>query len=181
LRLARDDSARSGSVQNGGAILAGMRPHCCGFPENPTMPALLKTAVLSAALAATTLAAMPHANAGERWQHRHHRNHDAGALVAAGVLGLAVGAIVAGANRGPHYYDEPVYGGGYQPYPRPYRQHYRVVPRPVYDDGYGAGYASFEPWSAAWYDYCERRYRTFDPQSGTFIGNDGRQHFCVAY
>ena len=37
------------------------------------------------------------------------------------------------------------------------------------------GYA---PRSAAWYSYCESRYRSFDPRSGTFLGYDGRRHVC---
>ncbi|MGB6352285.1 MAG: BA14K family protein, partial [Pseudolabrys sp.] len=26
--------------------------------------------------------------------------------------------------------------------------------------------------------YCMQRYRTYDPNSGTFMGNDGRRHPC---
>ena len=42
------------------------------------------------------------------------------------------------------------------------------------------GAYSLEPWSAAWYDYCEARYRSFDPDTGTYTGYDGRTRFCVA-
>lgn len=27
-------------------------------------------------------------------------------------------------------------------------------------------------------NYCMRRYRSYDPRSGTFMGNDGRRHPC---
>jgi hypothetical protein len=27
-------------------------------------------------------------------------------------------------------------------------------------------------------DYCARRYRSYDPRSGTFLGNDGRRYRC---
>jgi hypothetical protein len=27
-------------------------------------------------------------------------------------------------------------------------------------------------------DYCMRRYRSYDPQSMTYLGNDGRRHSC---
>ena len=129
----------------------------------------LKTAVLSAAVAATTLATLPAANAGDRyWRHRHYdRNYsNSGDLVAAGVLGLAAGALAVGLTSR----SEPVY------YDPPYREPVRAYPRRVYDE-YAGG---FEPWSAEWYDYCSDRYRSFDPRSGTFVGYDGQERFCVA-
>ena len=129
----------------------------------------LKTAVLSAAVAATTLAALPAANAGDRyWRHRHYDRHysNSGDLVAAGVLGLAAGALAVGLTSR----SEPVY------YDPPYREPVRAYPRRVYDE-YAGG---FEPWSAEWYDYCSDRYRSFNPRSGTFVGYDGQERFCVA-
>jgi len=48
------------------------------------------------------------------------------------------------------YYGAPYYGGGY------------------YDDGYAGGGV----------EYCMQRYRTYDPRSGTFMGNDGLRHPC---
>ena len=47
----------------------------------------------------------------------------------------------------------------------------RVIYRPA---------PSYEPWTQSWYDYCSQRYRTFNPNSGTFVGYDGREHFCTA-
>lgn len=35
-----------------------------------------------------------------------------------------------------------------------------------------------EPWTSEWYAYCSSKYRSFDPSSGTFLGYDGRRHFC---
>lgn len=138
------------------------------------MNRILKTAVLSVAVAATTLAALPAANAGDRnW--RHHSGHDRyysnnnNDLAVAGILGLAAGALVVGlaAQSQP----EPIYENPYrQPRPRPVRDY----PQTVY---YGGG---LEPWSRGWYEYCSDRYRSFDPQSGTFVGYDGREHFCTA-
>lgn len=29
-----------------------------------------------------------------------------------------------------------------------------------------------------WIAYCSSRYRSFDPASGTFLGNDGFRHYC---
>ncbi len=35
-----------------------------------------------------------------------------------------------------------------------------------------------EPWSDAWYDYCFRRYRSFNPETGYFKSYSGRYIFC---
>lgn len=73
----------------------------------------------------------------------------------------------------------------YQPQPD-YRQprHHNSGPKVVtYDDTVGSGDggfgASYEPWTQAWYDYCSDKYRSFDPQTGTYKGYDGLRHFCV--
>ena len=135
------------------------------------MNRIFKTTILSAAIAATTLATLPAANADE-WRHHRHHNGDA---LAAGVLGLAAGALIVGAlnNPQPTYYDP-----GYDDYdgyarPAPVRRYY-AQPRVVYADRYA------EPWTREWYEYCSDRYRTFNSRSGTFTGNDGEQHFCTA-
>ena len=136
------------------------------------MNRLFKTAVLSIAVAATTLATLPAANAGDRYwrrgdRHYHNYHSDSGDLAAAGILGLAAGALVVGLASQP----EPAYANPYrQPRPRPIREY----PETVYLDG------ALEPWSPDWYDYCSDRYRSFNPRSGTFMGYDGQEHFCVA-
>lgn len=135
------------------------------------MNRIFKTAVLATAVAATTLAALPAANAGDRHWRRHHTYHDSRGndLAVAGIVGLAAGALIVGlAAQSEPAYREPAYA----PRPQPDRG-YPVA----YDDP--RGYA-IEPWTADWYDYCNNRYRTFDAHSGTFTGYDGRQHFCVA-
>lgn len=81
--------------------------------------------------------------------HRH--GHYWGGPAAAGAIGFAAGAIVGGALAQPRYYAPP-------------------APRPVY--------VGLRPWSGRWYAYCADRYRSFDPRSGTFMGRDGRRHFC---
>ena len=45
---------------------------------------------------------------------------------------------------------------------------------------YGGPYRRHGGWvgSRAWLDYCFSRYKTFDPHSGTFMGNDGYRHYC---
>ncbi len=68
------------------------------------MNRLLKSAVLGLAVTATTLSALPAAQAGDGWR-RHNYDHyhgtSNGDLVAAGVLGLAVGALAAGVATAP--------------------------------------------------------------------------------
>jgi hypothetical protein len=143
-----------------------------------SMNRFLKTTVLSAALAATTLGALAPAEAGDRWRHRHHDN--GGEVLAAGVLGLAVGAIVGGAlNDEPEYrpvYREPIYESPRDPYVRPRPQRPYVDPALVEYD-YSGG---IEPWSPAWFRWCGDTYRSFDPDTGTYMGYDGEEHFCVA-
>ncbi len=49
-----------------------------------------------------------------------------------------------------------------------------TAPRQYYDGG------RYPAWSPQWYRYCERRYRSFNPRTGYFLGYDGRYHFCRA-
>ena len=141
------------------------------------MNRIFKTAVLSAAVAGTMLAALPAANADDWGHHRRHHNGDA---IAAGVLGLAAGALIGGAlaNDQPPRYADRYYDDGYYERdvvvrPAPVRRYY-AEPRVVYNEGYA------QPWTRDWYDYCSDRYRTFNARTGTFTGNDGEQHFCTA-
>jgi hypothetical protein len=143
------------------------------------MNRILKTAILSAAVAATTFAALPAANAGDNWR-RHHRHHSSnGDLVAAGILGLAVGALAVGAANAsrPEYrvYDDYDYPRDRRYYSA--RRYYPVRREYVVDHGYGG---ALEPWTPEWYRYCEDRYRSFNARTGTFTGYDGRRHFCTA-
>jgi len=85
--------------------------------------------------------------------HYHKRDNGIGAL-GAGLLGFGVGAIV---------------GSALTP-----REVYVAPPRPAYRR---AGYGP-PPWTPDWYTYCYSRYRSFDPNTGTFIGYDGYERFC---
>jgi len=77
-------------------------------------------------------------------------------------LGFAAGAIfggaILGAGRPYGYYGYPGYAYG-----------------PVYDQGYVAG----SPYAGgSEVAYCEQRFRSYDPSSGTYLGVDGRRHSC---
>lgn len=86
--------------------------------------------------------------------HRHHGIGSGGAAVLGGIIGLGVGAAIA---------SQPRY---YEPAPR----YYRAAPRVVY----GAPPLR----SRAWYSYCEAKYRSFDPRSGTYQPYHGPRRLC---
>jgi BA14K-like protein len=71
--------------------------------------------------------------------------------------GLAAGAILGSALSQPRYYAPPPV---YYPAPAPV-----VSYRPA-------------PWSPAWYNYCSRRYRSFNPNTGYFLAYSGQHRFC---
>lgn len=74
---------------------------------------------------------------------------DGGSIVAAGVIGLAAGALV---------------GSAYS--------NTRTVVVNDYDYGYGA------PYSSGWYRACSNKYRSFRASDGTYLGYDGLRHTC---
>ncbi|UXN04343.1 BA14K family protein [Bartonella sp. HY406] len=110
--------------------------------------------------------------------YRHHsKRRDHSDAIAAGVIGLAAGAIIGGALSQPArpnvVYQAPPPPPAYYPaQPQPVYQQ----PRPIYQPQ--PVYRGLDPWTPGWYDYCSRKYRTFNSQTGTFRGYDGRDHFC---
>lgn len=144
-----------------------------------------KTAILAAASLAAVAAPLATASADSWGRHGwdrggwdrpyyrdRHRGH--GDAVAAGVIGLAAGALIGSALSQPqptYVQPAPVYAP-----PPPPPAYYPAAPaRQV--TYYRAGY---EPWSHGWYQYCSDRYRSFNPNTGTYRGYDGRDHFCSA-
>lgn len=134
-----------------------------------------KIAILATAALATVMVPLTSASAddwrGDRYYRRHHNN--SGDALAAGAIGLAAGALIGGALAQPRepeviYRD---YDDGYRPAYRAPVRVYRAAPR---------YYGSLEPWSREWYRYCSDRYRSFNPETGTFRGYDGRDYFCNA-
>src|SRR4029453_10269471 len=100
--------------------------------------------------------------------------------------GVAAGALIGGALAAPYYY------GGYYGGPYYYASPYYADPYYVVDDSYysepsggGAYYGGPQYYRGAYaradnadVNYCARRYRSYDPRRGTFLGNDGRRHPC---
>jgi hypothetical protein len=79
------------------------------------------------------------------------------------IPGAIAGAVIGGAIASGGYYGGPVYAPGY------------------YDDGYyddGAVAVAPAPAGDDSVGYCMQRYRSYDPNSGTYLGNDGYRHPC---
>ena len=90
------------------------------------------------------------ADASQRHRGRYHHHHHYNNYGGAAAIGLGLGVIL-GSAFAPRYY----YG------PPPVQ--YRYGPR---------------PWTREWYDYCSRKYRSFNFRTGYFLGYDGDYHFC---
>ncbi|MFN0264427.1 BA14K family protein [Tepidamorphus sp. 3E244] len=100
---------------------------------------------------------------GNRGYHRRHDHddNDAAAAAVGAIFGFAVGAMVADSyNRS---YDAP-----------PSRTYYNAPtgPAPVSSE-----YAP-EPFTDDWYAYCASKYRSFDPDTGTFQPYEGPRKLC---
>lgn len=102
---------------------------------------------------------------GGGFQGGYRRHNGYGAAVGAGVAGLAAGAILGGAlaNQQPYYGDQGYYAPTYAPAP--------VYAEPEADND------AVEPSGDA-ARYCASRYRSYDPESGTYAGFDGERHPC---
>ncbi len=100
-------------------------------------------------------AAPTHARPAWRPGHHHYRPHrggNGGAVVAAGIAGLFVGAAIANANR----YDPP-------PAPIPYAD----------VDPYTQPYRGRD-----WHGYCAAKFSTYDARDGRYLALDGRRYPC---
>ena len=94
--------------------------------------------------------------------------------------GLLAGAIVGGALASPYYYGGypyAYYPGPYPAYPAPY-----PPPAPAYYGGPppGPGYGG-PPQGGPGGDavaYCMQRFRSYNPQTGTYLGLDNQRHSC---
>ena len=111
---------------------------------------LLKKAVLGTAIGAMALATTP---AEARGYYRHYHHDNTGAIVGAGIIGLALGAAIASDNRGGYY--DGYYDSGY--YNDPYYNGYR------YNNGYfydRRGYRAYD--RGGWDRHYTRRDRDGD-------------------
>lgn len=130
-----------------------------------------------------------------RYKKRKQRNNN-GDLIAAGIIGLTLGAIIASETAKRRdadlYQRRQPYGSGYYPETGGYYggagTHIPMNEYPSSGDvqrGNGPEVityndpVSYEPWTPAWRDWCDRHYRSFNPETGTYRGYDGLNHFCV--
>ena len=108
------------------------------------MKTIVAAAVAGLALAGSVLPA--HADHwGYRYYGRPYYGYDRGASVAAGIAGLAAGALIAGA----------IASQAAAPPPPP---------------------GTVDPNLAA---YCARKYRSYDPVTGTFLARSGERFVCT--
>ncbi|WP_019218932.1 BA14K family protein [Bartonella florencae] len=120
----------------------------------------------------------------ERKKTTHHHIHtnlgtrdNSGDALAAGILGLAAGAILGKAFQKAEqpqiiYQQAPQHQVVYQQAPQ--KQVVYEVP----------SIETYQPLQQTshhnWLQYCKKKYRSFNPKTGTFRGNDGLDHFCYA-
>ena len=123
-----------------------------------------KLAMTAAAVGtAFVLAAAP---AQARWHGHHGGGWHHGGGIGAGIAGFAAGALIGGAvaaGSGPYYGYGPGYGYDYGP-----DYGYDYAPGSVVVERSGGGAEA----------YCEQRFRSYDPASGTYLGYDGLRHPC---
>ena len=166
-----------------------MKPAVLSLKDNPWLRRACRTAIAGIGLVAVGLSPV------QAGGYHHHRHNDWGGAAAAGVIGLAAGAIVGSALSSPGYYGGPAYYNGpiyydpppyryLPPPPYPYRSGAYVVPPRYYRPGYyRPGYYRppvYRPvqWSPEWIAYCARKYKSFNPRTGTYRTYSGRIRMC---
>ncbi|GAA5097475.1 BA14K family protein [Bartonella acomydis] len=118
------------------------------------------------------------------YEHNVNRNNSGDAL-AAGIIGLAAGAVLGNVLKQPKqpqivYQAVPQNQIIYQEVPQVV---YQQVPQNqiIYEAQSTTVYQPLhQPWTRNWLQYCQKRYRSFNPRTGTFRGYDGLDHFCYA-
>ncbi len=110
--------------------------------------------------------------------HEHHVNHNnSGDALAVGILGLATGTILGTIFKKPEqpqvvYQIVPQNQVIYQEVPQNQRV-YQVQQTIEYEP-------LQQPSVSNWLNYCKKKYRSFNPKTGTFRDRNGLEHFCYA-
>jgi hypothetical protein len=109
----------------------------------------------------------PGRGGGVRYGGGYRGGYGVGAGLAAGaVAGAVVGGAIAsqGYYGGPGYYAPGYYDNGYDYGDNGYNDNtFAAAPAPGGDNAVA---------------YCTQRFRSYDPASGTYLGNDGQRHPC---
>ncbi|WP_175868978.1 BA14K family protein [Bartonella gabonensis] len=112
----------------------------------------------------------------ERNKTTHHHIHtnpgaldNSGDVLVLGVLGLAAGALLSKVFKKT---EKPQNQMVYQQIPQK---------QVIYETQSTAIYQPLQQQSSHdWLQYCKKKYRSFNPKTGTFRGHDGLDHFCYA-
>lgn len=148
------------------------------------MKKTIKSFVIAASIAAVGIGSVSTAQAHQIHVKHHHQQHvqkqnNGNNAVVWGIIGLAAGAIIAGSANNRSSQRRVI--APQQHYPS--ANHYPQAPRPTYRQKrqyqHSQRAQGYEPWTKGWYNYCDNKYRSFNPRTGTFRGYDGRDHFCV--
>jgi hypothetical protein len=125
-----------------------------------SLAAAMAAITFGGVVATTAAEAQPYrGHRGDYYGGRRHNNNDAGVAIAAGVVGLALGAAIAGSNNSRGGYYNQGYGRSYAPgYSQGYGRSY--APGYAYSQGYGYG-PSYG--YAPQYRVCQSRERVYDP------------------
>jgi hypothetical protein len=100
--------------------------------------------------------------ADAQWRHHRNRGFDPGAAIFGGIVGGIAGGVIGGMiGPPPVYYRPPPPPVYYQP-PVMYQPQY--VPQQQYVDPQIA--------------YCIQRFRSYNPQTQSYMGYDGFAHRC---
>ena len=115
-----------------------------------SLAAAMAAITFGGVVATTAAEAQPYrGHRGDYYGGRRHNNNDAGVAIAAGVVGLALGAAIAGNNNGSRGYYDRGYGRAY-------------APGYAYGPGYGYG-------PPPRYRVCQSRERVYDPYIGRSV------------
>lgn len=144
-----------GGMRGGGAHFAGGAAHMGGGPRFTGGGVNTAARVAAAPGAGRTFAGNRTGWNGGHWRGgRYHHRHF--------FPGFAAGAVIGGLGSygyygGPDYYYGPDYDDSY----------YDTGPEVAVVPGGGDAVA-----------YCEQRFKSYDPASGTYLGYDGKRHPC---
>ncbi|UNF39290.1 BA14K family protein [Bartonella krasnovii] len=123
--------------------------------------------------------------------HRHTHKHyetrgSSGEALAAGILVFAAGVILNNLLKKPKQPQTQII---YQTPQHPqvtYQEAPRVIYQPVphnqvIDEVQSTTYQPLQQSDTHnWLQYCKKKYRSFNPETGTFRGRDGREYICYA-
>ncbi|WP_375616079.1 MULTISPECIES: BA14K family protein [unclassified Bartonella] len=113
----------------------------------------------------------------KKTKHRNIHIDNSGDALAMGVLGLATGTILGTVFKKP---EQPQIV--YQTAPQQMVV-YQQIPQEqiIYEVQQTATYQPLQQsWESDWLQYCKKKYRSFNPKTGTFRDRNGVEHLCYA-